>query len=148
MSSMGDSMDAAAESVAIAAEDAGRNLLSVWPPPRRTLRMLRAAGETTAVGFWISLLPLSLVTTGMLLTQDAISRRLRLPFHLGKWLIILYVIWASVIDKNITHRGGRPVHVLRRNRIWQGFRSYFRACVVYDFDEDEAVFADRPHIIG
>ena len=26
------------------------------------------------------------------------------------------------------------------------FRSYFRAAVVYDFDEDEAVFADKPHM--
>jgi len=73
-----------------------------------------------------------------------------LRVRLGRWLMGLYVLWMATSDRHICRRGGRPWEWLRRGPlgIWKGFRSYFRANVVYDFDEDEAVFQDGPHIMG
>ena len=145
-----DALDKAAEEGLKAAERASEKL---WPR-KESLRMLQASAEAGAVGFWLALVPLSLAPTAALLTLDWITKRLPtrlsrgLRFRAGKWVVALYCLWM-ISDQGIGARGGRQVRSLRFNPLWELFRSYFRARVLYDFDEDDLIWArSQPHVIA
>ena len=48
-----------------------------------------------------------------------------------RWFLLIYVLWAWGLDKTQPFRGGRPIHWLRSNWIWELFRRYFSTSIVH-----------------
>ena len=69
-------------------------------------------------------------------------------FPLLSPLIVLYLFWIYVWDRETPHRGGRRVSLIRRLPMWRYFRDFFPIHLVKTADLDPSrnyIFCCHPH---
>lgn len=109
------------------------------------LGISRAAEEAQASTPFLTLLSTPLMASLVLwnLYRSRLSRRL-LGLPAGRVVLAAYLVWAWWWDRGTPRRGGRPLPMLRRARIWQGIREYFPSRLIHDGPIDP----NRTYVVG